>query len=148
MTFQVMEEGGRLSKKQLTQENTIKKLRAELTELRSEKGSTSASLLAERQKVRLSNAAHGCHLRSECCVHCPFQNKLHASASQLIYGSCVHEGLVRFCLQCLGQDELQALASSVEKMGYRHGIVADILWYARRKQHRQLSRKLRSKWQL
>lgn len=51
-----MEEGERLSKKQLTQENTIKKLRAELTELRSEKVSTSASLLAERQKVTLPSA--------------------------------------------------------------------------------------------
>ena len=48
---QVMEEGERLSKKQLAQENTIKKLRAELAELRSEKGSSSASLAAERQKV-------------------------------------------------------------------------------------------------
>lgn len=46
-----MEEGERLSKKQLAQENTIKKLRAELAELRSEKGSTSASLATERQKV-------------------------------------------------------------------------------------------------
>ncbi len=52
---QVMEEGERLSKKQLAQENTIKKLRAELTEARSEKGSTSASLASERQKV--SNAS-------------------------------------------------------------------------------------------
>ena len=47
-----MEEGERLSKKQLAQENTIKKLRAELAELRSEKGSSSASLAAERQKVK------------------------------------------------------------------------------------------------
>ena len=46
-----MEEGERLSKKQLAQENTIKKLRAELAEARSEKGSTSASLASERQKV-------------------------------------------------------------------------------------------------
>ncbi len=49
--MQVMEEGERLSKKQLAQENTIKKLRAELAEARSEKGSTSASLASERQKV-------------------------------------------------------------------------------------------------
>ena len=49
---QVMEEGERLSKKQMAQENTIKKLRGELAELRSEKGSSSASLAAERQKVR------------------------------------------------------------------------------------------------
>ena len=47
-----MEEGERLSKKQLAQESTIKKLRAELAEVRSEKGSASASLSAERQKVR------------------------------------------------------------------------------------------------
>ena len=47
-----MEEGERLSKKQMAQENTIKKLRGELAELRSEKGSSSASLAAERQKVR------------------------------------------------------------------------------------------------
>jgi hypothetical protein len=50
--LQVMEEGERLSKKQLAQESTIKKLRAELAEVRSEKGSASASLAAERQKVR------------------------------------------------------------------------------------------------
>lgn len=47
-----MEEGERLSKKQLAQESTIKKLRAELAEVRSEKGSASASLAVERQKVR------------------------------------------------------------------------------------------------
>ncbi len=89
MTFQVMEEGERLSKKQLTQENTIKKLRAELTELRSEKGSTSASLLAERQKVTLPSAHIGCQLGSECCIHCPLHNELHASASQLKDNDCV-----------------------------------------------------------
>ena len=78
-----MEEGERLSKKQLAQENTIKKLRVELAELRNEKGSASASLSAERQKVILQTL---CRLlvsdedRCACCVltrllysgtHCP-----------------------------------------------------------------------------
>ena len=57
MCVQVMEEGERLSKKQMAQENTIKKLRGELAELRSEKGSTSASLATERQKV-IQKCAH------------------------------------------------------------------------------------------
>lgn len=46
-----MEEGERLSKKQLAQENTIKKLRAQLEELRSEKGTTAGTLAAEQAKV-------------------------------------------------------------------------------------------------
>ncbi len=57
---QVMEEGERLSKKQLAQENTIKKLRAELAEARSDKGSTSASLAAERQKACFVRPATCC----------------------------------------------------------------------------------------
>jgi hypothetical protein len=48
---QVMEEGERLSKKQLAQENTIKKLRSQLEEMRSEKGATAGTLAAERAKV-------------------------------------------------------------------------------------------------
>lgn len=48
---QVMEEGERLSKKQLAQENTIKKLRAQLEEARADKGSAAASLAGERSKV-------------------------------------------------------------------------------------------------
>jgi hypothetical protein len=52
-----MEEGERLSKKQLAQENTIKKLRKDLEETRAEKTASSAGLATERNKVR-------CPLRS------------------------------------------------------------------------------------
>ena len=62
---QVMEEGERLSKKQLAQENTIKKLRAELAEARSDKGSTSASLAAERQKACRVRLATCCMRRTQ-----------------------------------------------------------------------------------
>ena len=62
---QVMEEGERLSKKQLAQENTIKKLRAELAEARSDKGSTSASLAAERQKACCVRLATCCMQRTQ-----------------------------------------------------------------------------------
>ncbi len=49
--MQVMEEGERLSKKQLAQENTIKKLRSQLEEVKAEKGATAGTLAAERAKV-------------------------------------------------------------------------------------------------
>jgi hypothetical protein len=47
-----MEEGERLSKRQLAQENTIKKLRAQLEEARAEKAASAATLATERSKVR------------------------------------------------------------------------------------------------
>lgn len=49
---QVMEEGERLSKKQLAQENRIKELRASADELRGAAARAEAAAAAERQKVR------------------------------------------------------------------------------------------------
>ncbi len=48
---QVMEEGERLSKKQLAQESGLKKLRAQLEEAKAEKAAAAAALAAERAKV-------------------------------------------------------------------------------------------------
>lgn len=47
-----MEEGERLSKKQLAQESTIKKLRTQAKELGAEKGKLAADLAAERQALQ------------------------------------------------------------------------------------------------
>ena len=51
MGAQVMEEGERLSKKQLAQENRIKELRASADELRGAVARADAATAAERQKV-------------------------------------------------------------------------------------------------
>ena len=52
--LQVMEEGERLSKKQLAQENTIKKLRAQVKEGEAARMEVATNLTMERQKVRCS----------------------------------------------------------------------------------------------
>lgn len=64
-SLQVMEEGERLSKKQLAQENTIKKLRSQLEEARNEKTASSASLAAERSKVCSMQGCGPIHLFSQ-----------------------------------------------------------------------------------
>ena len=54
MGAQVMEEGERLSKKQLAQENRIKELRASADELRCAMARAEAATAAERQKVGIA----------------------------------------------------------------------------------------------
>lgn len=72
-----MEEGERLSKKQLAQENTIKKLRSQLEEMRSEKGATAGTLAAERAKVCHSAACNSCVTGQITILHASL--KLHVS---------------------------------------------------------------------
>ena len=55
--LQVMEEGERLSKKQLAQESTIKKLRAQVEEARTRNGEAGAAVAVERNRLDAERAA-------------------------------------------------------------------------------------------
>lgn len=54
---QVMEEGERLSKKQLAQESTIKKLRASMNEAAEQRASLESALASERSRLQGALAA-------------------------------------------------------------------------------------------
>ncbi|BDA43326.1 TATA element modulatory factor at C-terminar half [Coccomyxa sp. Obi] len=109
---QVMEEGERLSKKQLAQENTIKKLRAQLEELRSEKGATAGTLAAEQAKVEAAVAAKAKAEEAIAALRQAHKAELEAEKSH-------YEGLLQRARAAQVEAEEAARAAAKEGLGRR-----------------------------